>query len=233
MTPLQKFQFAISDEIWSEAVAAYKGLAEAEKTDAENRYLYATALLKSNQEAAGMKELESMYAAKKEARIGLKLAESLIKKAKKASPDSYNAAIDMFLETGLLYQKEGNAKNGQAALAQAKFELGNKYGYNDAARKVNAEAENAKKAAGQNQAKVRKLENDIRLEERRIRKAYGDQEPPEYEYEKIEKMKKQLVAAKSGASTQTTDAAEKLTELMKQIESEYNSRLAEARNRTK
>lgn len=233
MTPLQKFQYAISEEIWQDAIKEYKGLADAEKTDAENRFLYATALINAKQEAAGIKEFEAMYASKKEARVAKKLADFQMKKARKGTPDSFNAGIDMYLETGLLYQKEGNAKNGQAALAQAKFELGNKYGFNDAAKKVNDEVAKAQKAAGQNQATIRKLTNDIRLEERRIRKTYGDQEPPQYEYEKIEKMKKQLTAAKSGASTQTSDAAEKLNELKKQIDTEYNTRLADARNRIK
>lgn len=233
MTPLQKFQYAISEDSWQEAITEFKGLSADEKADSNNRYLYVNALINARQEAAAVKELEAMYAAAKEARVAKKLAEIYMKRAKKNNPDSYNAGVDMYLETGLLYQKEGNSKSSKAALDLAMYELGNKYGFNDAVKKVNAEAARGQQQAAQNKERIRKLEYEIRLEERRIRRQYQDIEPPPYELEKIEKMKKQLAAAKSGASTQTTDAAEKLAETKKQIDSEYNSRLAEARNRIK
>ncbi len=235
MSQLQKFQYAVSEENWQDAITQYKALSDAEKNDPENRYLYVNALLNTNQEAAGVKELEAMYAAKKEARVAVKLAEVLINKAKKNNPDSYNAGIDMYLETGLLYQKEGNSKSSKAAMDHAMYELCNKYGFNEAVKKINAEASQGQKQAAQNKEKIRKLENDLRLEERRIRREFEDQdlETPDYEMEKINKLKKQIAAAKSGASSQTTDAADKLNEQKKQIDAEYNSRLAEARNRIK
>lgn len=235
MSQLQKFQYAVSEENWQDAITQYKALSDAEKNDPENRYLYVNALLNTNQEAAGVKELEAMYAAKKEARVAVKLAEVLINKAKKNNPDSYNAGIDMYLETGLLYQKEGNSKSSKAAMDHAMYELCNKYGFNEAVKKVNAEASQGQKQAAQNKEKIRKLENDLRLEERRIRREFEEQdlETPDYEMEKINKLKKQIAAAKSGASSQTTDAADKLNEQKKQIDAEYNSRLAEARNRIK
>ncbi len=235
MTPLQKFQYAVSEENWQGAITEYKGLSDAEKAESDNRYFYATALINAKQLAAGTKELEEMYAAKKEARVAKKLADLLIDKARKNNPDSYNAGIDMFLEASLLYQKESNSKSAKAMQNQAMYELGNKYGYNDAVKKVNAEVAKGQQQAAQNKERIRKIENDIRLEERRIRRQYTDQdlETPGYELEKDEKLKKQLAAAKSGASSQTTDAAEKLNEMRTQIETEYNTRLADARNRVK
>lgn len=235
MTPLQKFQYAVSEEDWQGAVNEYKGLSDAEKSESDNRYFYATALINAKQLGAGTKELEAMYSAKKEARVARKLADILIDKARKNNPDSYNSGVDMLLEASLLYQKESNSKSAKALQNQAMYELGNKYGYNDAVKKVNAEVAAGQKQAAQNQARTRKLQNDIRLEERRIRNQYENQgiEPPQYELDKIEKLKKQLAAAKSGASAQTTDAAEKLNELRTKIEAEYNTRLADARNRVK
>ncbi len=235
MSPLQKFQYAVSEESWQDAIKEYKGLTESEKTESDNRFFYATALINARQEAAGIKEMEAMYATAKEARVAKKLAETYIKSARKNAPDSYNAGIDMYLETGLLYQKEGNSRSSKAALDLAMYELANKFGYNDAVKKINAEAAQGQKQAAQNKEKIRKLENDIRMEDRRIRRQYTDQdiEPPQYEFDKLEKMKKQLAAAKSGASPQTTDAAEKLLETKKLMDAEYNSRLAEAKSRIK
>jgi len=232
LTPEQKIKKYYSDFDYDGAISYFGTLGEADKNNPEIRETYAGALLKKNNLDAALKEFEAMYAKDKKANYALRIGNVYEEKAKK-NKQFIDSAVNFYLEAGLLYQKEKNTTNGKLALDKAKYELFEKYDFNKKAKDYEAKVGKSKSSAQKNTQEIDRLEREIRQIERRLRKEYGDLEPPDFETEKLTKLEKQVAKLKSGGSSSPGNDAEgiKLEQEKQRIEKEFNDLLAQAKKR--
>jgi len=232
LTPEQKIKKCYADFDYDGAISYYGTLGEADKNNPEIKETYAGALLKKNNLDAALKEFEAMYAKNKKAVYALRIGDVYVEKAKKGK-QFVDSAVNSYLEAGLLYQKENNTTNAKIALDKAKYQLFEKYGFNKKAKDYEAKIGKTKSSAQKNTQEIERLEREIRQIERRLRKEYGDLEPPDFEVQKVTKLEQQIAKLKAGGSSSGGDDAEgiKLEQEKQRIEKEYNDLLAQAKKR--
>ncbi|MGE5341615.1 MAG: tetratricopeptide repeat protein [Candidatus Omnitrophota bacterium] len=237
MTPEQQLKFNFSNSDYAGVIAQYQKLSAAEKADEELRKLYANSLLKSNKSDQALSEYQALLSKFKKASYALKIAEVYDEKAKK-NKQFIDNAVDAYLEAHLLFLKENNSSNAKTALDTAKYRLYEKYDLNERIKKVNAAMKTQEDPAKKNAAAIANLEKEIRKEERRIRKEYESQdiEPPAYEKQKIEKLRKQITALQSGAPasgapSKSQEEAKKLEDDLNKVKKEVDDLLAKAKKR--
>lgn len=232
ITPEQKLKMHYSNEEFSEAIAVYKKMKPAEKSNPEIHKFYANSLFKSGKLDSALKEFQALYAKSKSGSVASRMGEIYARKARR-NKSLLTKSIDFYIEAGLLYGKEGNKGNSKAAAKKAEFQLFEKYGFNAKIKKINREVQQAQSASAKNASAIRKLKYQIKKEERRIRKEYtrNDIQAPAYELKKIDDLKKKLRAMESGATPQTTDAAAKMEEERKKISDEFKKLVAAAKKR--
>jgi len=233
-TPEQKLKRVVYGEgDYAEGISVYNALGAAQKEDLDNQKAYATALFKGNRHDQVVKFIPALLAREKNAQFALYLAKSYEALAKR-NRALYQQAAENYALASNLYLAEKNASNAKSSKAYANNALVAKY---DLLRRI--EAFNAKNSKGQQNAsanadRIRRLEYQIRKENRRIERKYADEglEPPEWEYKNVRKMETELNAVRNGGgSANTADAAEK--EALEREMAKVDKELSELMSRMK
>jgi hypothetical protein len=229
LSPEQKIKMQVyQDEDYTGAISTYNSMSEADKNKPEIYETYATALLKANRLNEALKEFNSIYASSKKGKIASNLAEIYTKKAKQNRAD-YDKAVDYYIQAALLFKREGNSSNYNAALKLGKFQLFEKYNFNAKINKYNAEQQKNQASKAKNQAEISRLERELRKHQRHLRQTYeyNDLDPPDYEVKKTETLEKRIALLKSGGSAESDAEGQKLLEEKKKIEREFDDRVRE------
>jgi hypothetical protein len=232
LTPEQKIKRFYSNGDYAEAISCYRGLGASDKENSEIHKVYANALFKMKNYDSALKEFEALYANEKTGMYASRMAEIYSVKVRK-DKKFFDSAVIYYLEASLLYKKEQYASNEKATFNKAKYTIYEKYGFNKKIEAYNKKQKQSQSAAKNNVEKIASLKRELRKHERYMRKTYerNDMDPPGYELEKSEKMKKEIAALESGETAESSDEGTKLEEERKRIEKELNDALAQAKKR--
>jgi hypothetical protein len=231
LTPEQKIKMLVyQDGSYREAISFYGSLDSSEKSNPEIHETYATALLKANQLDSALTELSELYKLKKKGTTANRIAEIYAKKARR-NRSLYDKSVQYYIEAALLFRKEGSTSKYNAALKLGKYQLFEKYNFNARIKNYNAKQKKNQSSKAKTEAQIAKLERDLRKHERHLRKTYeyNDLDPPAYEVDKTEKLKKKIANLKSGGSAADDVEGQKLLTEKANIEKEFNSLLTETR----
>ena len=229
LTPEQKIKVLVhQDEDFSGAISYYRSLGSTDQKNPVIHETYATALMKANQFDSALKEFNAIYNQNKKAIIAKRIAEIYSNQAKR-NKSYYDKSVDYYIESSLLFRKEGNFSNSNAALKLGKFQLFEKYDFNTKIKRYNAKQQQSQASKSKNEAEIARLERELRKHERHLRKTYeyNDLDPPAYEIEKTEKMERQIANLKSGGSASEDAEGQMLLQERKKIEQEFEDRVRE------
>jgi len=223
-TPEQKLKAMYFEGDFRGFVSYYKQVPHNLQVKTDIHELYAKSLLKLNKLDQALKEFNNLLEANKKPIYYAKIGSIYAKKAKK-NKVFYDRAVTNFIRASVLYKKNGDSEKAKIAFKSAKFNYFEKYNFRAKVKKYNASLSKAQAKAKQNQRAISKLKREIRRYERRLRKEYyrDDLEPPAYEMEGLEKLKKKLRALQSGMTSQQSDEGEKLKQEEKRINKEFNA----------
>lgn len=229
LTPEQNIKMLVyQNESYREAISFYRSLGSAEKSNLEIHETYATALLKANQLDSALTELTKLYDRKKKGSTANKIAEIYAKKARR-NKSLFDKSVQFYIEAALMFRKEGSSSKYKAALKLGKYQLFEKYNFNARIKRYNAKQQKNQSSKAKTQSEIARLEKQLRRHERHLRKTYeyNDLDPPTYEVEKTEKLKKRIANLKSGGSAEDDVEGQKLLTEKKKIEKEFDTRLKE------
>jgi tetratricopeptide (TPR) repeat protein len=230
MNPEQLFKKYYSEGRYSEAIAQYKKLPDAEKNNPENREIYAKALLKSGQLDPALKEFTALYNENKKAKYASSISDIYGEKAKRNRTLYKDSAIYL-IEASLLYQKEGNPTNADKAIKKAKYNYYEIYNLNEKIKIYNQKPKPKPPSEEEIKKRVRRLEYLIRKEERRLAEKYPDTDPPAYELKTLNKLKKDLERVKSGPTTVEDKEGAELVAQKEKIDKEFDALVAQVKSR--
>jgi len=232
MSPEQEIKMHYSNDDYSAAISFYQKLGASDKANPEIHKTYANALFKAKKFDSALKEFKALYSKDKKAIFALRIADIYSQKANKNS-SLYESAVNYYLESSILYAKEGNSSNQKIAYKKAEFQLFEKYGFNKKVKSLAAQQQKNKASAEKNESQIRRLKYELRKLKRQIQREYDMQnlEAPRYMKDKVTDIQKKINALESGASPQMTDDASKLEEERKRILNELKSLLEQARKR--
>jgi len=232
-TPEQKIKMLVyQDDDYSGAISYYRGLSQTDKNKLPIYETYATALMKAKRYNDALREFNALYAKDKKGKYAKNLAEIYSGKAK-SNRQYFKQAVDYYIESAILFRKEGSTSKHNAALNLGKYQLFEKYQFNTKIKKYNADQQKNKSSAAKNAAAIKKLARELRKHKRHLRKTYdvNDLDPPTYEVEKTQKLEKRIEILKSGGSAKSEAEGDKLMAEKKKIEKEFQNRVSEIKNR--
>lgn len=230
MTPEQQIKKHYADMAYSEAISFYRGLGASDKANPEIHKTYANALFKAKRYDSALKEFTALYEADKKGIFALRIGDIYAERGKK-NKKLLDSAVDYYLESGLLYEKEGNKTNAKVAFKKAEYQLFEKYDFNKKVKAFEAKLSKDRASAQKNEAEIRRLKKELRNENRRLRREYQDILPPQYEQNKIKKLEETIARLEAGESADTSDEGDRLEQEKKRIQKEYDQLLAAAKKR--
>jgi len=234
LTPTDKINAFYNDKRYDEAISFYNSLGDADKKNQTIMEIYADSLLKANRLDAALEKFNEAYAKQRKGLIAERFGDIYLKKASQ-DKKLLDKAIAYYIEAGLLFKKEGSQAKMDNCLKNAKYQLSEKYGYNQKAQKFNAAAKKVK-APPDNTKEIKKLELQYRQLERELQKKYPDVEMPDYENEKLEKITQQIEKLQKGATPAYTGPnEEEYQALMKEkekIDKEFDQLLQQVKKAT-
>lgn len=233
LTPEQKIKMLVfQDNDYNGAISYYKSLGQSDKKNPDIHEVYATALLKAKRYNDALTEFNALYSADKKGKYAKNLAEIYSNKAR-ARSQYYTQAVDYYIKAALLFRKEGSISKHNAAMNLGKYQLFERYKFNDKIKKYNIEQQKNKSSAAKNEAAIRQLERELRKHERYLRRTYeyNDLDPPAYEVEKTKRLEKKIEILKAGGNAQSQAESEKLMAEKKKIEKEFEERVADIKKR--
>jgi tetratricopeptide (TPR) repeat protein len=232
ISPEQQIKMNYSDGDYRAAIAFYRKLGAGDKSNPEIHKTYANSLFKANQFDSALKEFEALYGKDKQAIFAVRMADIYARKGSR-NKALIDKAVDYYLEASVLYNKENKSSNSKAAYGKAEYQLFEKYGFNDKIKKYNQQLKKQQSSAQKNEEAIREKKRAIRKQERHIYRTYTSQDlaAPQYEQDKLNKLKRDLRALESGATPGATDEGAKLEEERKRIKKELADKLAAAKKR--
>ena len=232
MSPEQLFKKYYSQGRYSEAIAQYKKLPDANKQNPEIREIYAKALLKSGQLDPALKEFTALYAENKIAKYASSISGIYGEKAKR-NRTLYKDSAVYLIEASLLYQKEGNQANVNKAINKAKYNYYELYNLNKRIDDYNKKSKPKPPSEEEIKKRVRKIEYMIRKEERRLEEKYPDTDPPDFELKTLNKLKKDLQLVKSGPGPVEDKEGAELLAQQEKVDKEFDALVAQVKSRIK
>lgn len=230
MKPEQKFKMYYSEGAYSEAIARYKKLSDANKNNPETRETYAKALLGSGQLDAALKEFNALYIENKKAKYARSISDVYGEKAKR-NRSLYKDSAIYLIEASLLYRKEDNQANVNKAIKKAKYNYYELYNLNTRIDDYNKKSKPKPPSEEEIKKRVRRIEYMIRKEERRLEKLYPDTDPPAFELKTLNKLKKDLQLVKScPGPVEDKEGAELLAQKEK-VDKEFDALVAQVKYR--
>lgn len=202
-TPEQKLKRVVYGESdYAEGISVYNGLNATQKEDLDNQKAYATSLFKANRHDQAVKFIPGLLSREKNAQFAFYLAKSYEILAKR-NRALYQQAAENFALASNLYQADNNSSNAKTSKAYANNALVAKYDLQRRIDAFNAKSSKGQQNASANADRIRRLEYQIRKENRRIERKYADMgiEPPEYEYKNVRKMTSELENLRNGGGS--------------------------------
>lgn len=229
LTPLQKLGVAYQNGNYEEVISLFKSLPEKDQENDDIFRVYAQALLNAKKIDIAIREFSDKYSKSATAVNASRLAQIYLSKSEKDK--SYtDRAISTLIEASLLFNKEKNSKNAKLMMDNARYQYYEKYQFNRKIAAYNAklQEEDKKNQSNKNlQTDIARLEKEYAKVEADIQRRYGDIEAPAYEYDKLDKIRKQIADLKSGKGGSGGKSAElekegkALDEERKKIDSEF------------
>ncbi len=232
MSPEQKIKFFYANAEYNEAINYYRTLGAADKANEEVYKTYANSLLKADKIDVALKEFEGLYSKDKKATYGNRVAEIYATMAKR-NKALIDKSIDYYIEASLLYTKEGNSSNSKAAYGRAEYQIFEKYGFNKKIEDYNKTLRGKQSSTQKNEGEIKRLNKEIRTFERYLYKNYESQDidPPQFEKDKLKKLKAKLSQGGTEVTAQNTDDSAKLEAERKRITTELNGLVDNAKKR--
>ena len=225
-TPLDKINALYGARTFEGAISLYNSLGDADKKNQNILEIYADSLFQANRLDQALEKFNEALGKQRKAVTAERIAEIYAKKAKK-DKTILDTAAGAYIEAGLMYKKEGNASRQDADLQLAKFQIGEKYNFNERAKKYAAAQKNVKPKVD-NTKEIKKLEKEYAKLERTLNAQYQDISMPDYEQAKLDKLTAQIEKLKSGAAGDSGDSkldqeGEALVKEKEKIDGEYNA----------
>lgn len=231
-TPLDKINALYGARNFEGAISLYNSLGDADKKNQNILEIYADSLFQANRLDQALEKFNEALAKQRKAVTAERIAEIYAKKAKKDKTvlsTAADTAAGAYIEAGLMYKKEGNASRQDADFQLAKFQIGEKYNFNERANKYSA-AQKKVKPKVDNTKEIKKLEKEYAKLERTLSAQYQDIAMPDYEQARLDKLTAQIAKLKSGAAGDSGDSkldleGEALVKEKEKIDGEYNALL--------
>lgn len=228
-TPEQKFLRLYKDGMYRDAAAQYQKLTADQQAAGINRTVYAKALEKANQLTRAAEVYLEMYQESPKGTTAYELAKIY------DTQNKYDQAIDYYLDSSLLYQKENNYNNSKIARTKARVVLQNKYNYDAAYQKAKNSLEANRQSSDQREKAIRDKERELRkldLEIRSIENETGFAAPPHL-LDKKENLQREIARLKSGQDSPNPANKEyqEFEQLKKKIDAEFQQELTQAKQR--
>ena len=228
--PLKKLKMSYSEEDYRSVVNIYNTLGTKDKNNPDVHRLYAVSLFKINQLDSALREFKYLYSKNQKGMTAFRIADVYKKKAKK-NKRFFDSAVNYYLEAGLLFKKERNRSKEKSAFKNAKYQLYEKYDYNKKVQRLNKSIKTNTASQEKNKMDIIRLKRAIRKEERRIRSKYTELAPPDWEFDKINKYKKQMQALEKGGNANSMKQVEALEKEKQRIDKEYDDLYAKVKKR--
>lgn len=206
VTPEARMAVLYRERKFKEAISHYRSLADKDKQNPVIGELYANSLLQDNQVDAALEAFKALYAKERKGQTAVSLAEVYLKKGAR-DKQFLDQAIDYFIEASFLYRAENNKANADTALNTAKYRLFEKYDFNRRQKIYEDKLKRNQAQQPSNEQEVIRLERELLTLQRRLNREYYDMdlEPPAFEQDKVENLKKRINQAKSGAKAPEED----------------------------
>ena len=227
-TPVDKINALYGVRNYEGAISLYNSFGEGDKKNQNILEIYADSLFQANRLDQALEKFNEALGKQRKAVTAERIAEIYAKKAKK-DKTVLDMAAGAYIEAGLLYKKEGNASRQDADFQLAKFQIGEKYNFNERAKKYGAAQKNVKPKVD-NTKEIKKLEKEYTQLERKLNAQYQDITMPDYEQVKLDKLTVQIEKLKSGTAGDSGDSkldqeGETLVKEKGKIDGEYNALL--------
>ena len=231
-TPVDKINALYGARNYEGAISLYNSFGEGDKKNQTILEIYADSLFQANRLDQALDKFNEAFAKQKKAATAERIAEIYAKKAKK-DKKFLDMAAGAYIEAGLFYKKEGNSTRRDDDFQLAKFQIGEKYNFNDRAKKYSSAQKNVKPKVD-NTKEIKKLEKEYAQLERKLNAQYQDITMPDYEQARLDKLSAQIGKLKNGASGDSGDSkldqdGEALMKEKEKIDSEYNALLEKSK----
>ncbi len=225
-TPTDKINALYAARNYQGAISYYNSLDDSDKKNLTILKIYADSLFQANKYDAALEKFNEAYAKEKKGMTAERIADIYLAKSKRDAK-LLDTAIEWYVEAGLLFGKEKNGGRQDTALKTAKYQLGEKYSYNERAKKYQASLKNIKPAASSNDKEIARLQKEYSKLERDLSAKYQDIEMPSYEQEKLDKLTAQIEKLKAGSANTGNEKidqeGEALVKDKEKIENEFNA----------
>jgi len=234
-TPVDKINALYGARNYEGAISLYNSFGEGDKKNQTILEIYADSLFQANRLDQALEKFNEAFAKQKKAVSAERIAEIYAKKAKK-DKKFLDMAAGAYIEAGLFYKKEGNSSRQDADFQLAKFQIGEKYNFNDRAKKYSSAQRNVKPKVDNTKA-IKKLEKEYAQLERKLNAQYQDIAMPDYEQARLDKLTAQINQLRTGAAggdsgdSKLDQEGEALMKEKEKIDSEYSALLEKSKKK--
>lgn len=233
-TPVQKLmRFTYQDEDFDSAIAQYRKMKAADKNSEDAKKAYGTALFKGEKYDSALKFYQGLFSTSKSGVAAFRIAKSYEAKAQR-NRKLYQKAAEYFAYASVLYQKEGKGSNAKASKTYVKNSIVSKHNLQRRIDKYNRSQSKGASSAKKNQAAIANMKKKIRRAKYNIRKKYRGMgtDIPEWEYNKVRKMEKELANLQAGGAPSgggNATEAKAINELLKKVDAEVKALMSKAK----
>jgi tetratricopeptide (TPR) repeat protein len=233
-TPVDKINALYGARNYEGAISLYNSFGEGDKKNQTILEIYADSLFQANRLDQALEKFNEAFDKQKKAMSAERIAEIYAKKAKKDKKFLDNAA-SAYIEAGLFHKKEGSSSRSDGDFQLAKFQIGEKYNFNERAKKYSSAQKNVKPKVD-NTKEIKKLEKEYAQLERKLNAQYQDIAMPDYEQARLDKITVQIEKLKGGVTADSGDSkldqeGEALMKEKEKIDSEYSALLEKSKKK--